>query len=144
MQGSRVIRASKAVRGDPGTVAMTAWCISGLRGGTEHLPLHVHESSDQLVVVSSRLGVFHCLPDPGRSRELRSAVADAGDIVLFTRGAVHRFTAPVGPLTLLSYHAPFFEFDDARQSTILRRAEGAQCEWSPAQLHQARDVVANP
>jgi mannose-6-phosphate isomerase-like protein (cupin superfamily) len=86
--------------------------------GTEDLPLHVHEFSDRLLVVTSGLGLFHYLPDAAKSRELRSVVVETGDVVLFTRGVVHTFTAPVGDLTLLSYHAPFFAFDDVRQFTI--------------------------
>jgi len=86
--------------------------------GTEDLPLHVHEFSDRLLIVTSGVGLFHYLPDSGKSRELRSIVVDAGDAVLFTRGVVHTFTAPLGDLTLLSYHAPFFAFDDTRQFTI--------------------------
>jgi hypothetical protein len=49
---------------------------------------------------------------------------DAGDAVLFKRGVVHTFTAPLGDLTLLSYHAPFFEFDDARQYAVFSGLEG--------------------
>lgn len=88
--------------------------------GTEDLPLHVHEFSDRLLVVTSGLGLFHYL-DARESRELRSVAVSAGDAVLFTRGIVHTFTAPLGDLTLLSYHAPFFMFDDTRQFTIPRQ-----------------------
>jgi len=92
------------------------------KAGTEDLPLHVHEFSDRLLVVTSGLGLFHYLPKAGNSRELRSVVVDAGDAVLFTRGLVHTFTAPLGDLALLSYHAPLFEFDDTRQFTLLRQS----------------------
>jgi len=51
--------------------------------------------------------------------------------VLFTRGVVHTFTAPVADLTLLSYHAPFFEFDDTRQFTIPRASRHDQFAWAP-------------
>jgi len=71
-----------------------------------------------LLVATSGLGLFHYLPGGLRLRELRSVVVEAGDAVLFTRGIVHTFTAPLGGLTLLSYHAPFFEFDDARQYKV--------------------------
>ena len=102
--------------------------------GTEDLPLHVHEFSDRLLVVTSGLGLFHYLPDAGRSRELRSVVVDAGDAVLFTRGVVHTFTAPLDDLTLLSYHAPFFEFDDSRQFTIPRQSRDFRFTWAPGRL----------
>jgi hypothetical protein len=81
----------------------------------------VHEFSDRLLVVTSGLGLFHYLPDARESRELRSVSVSAGDAVLFTRRVVHTFTAPLGDLTLLSYHAPFFMFDDTRQFTIPRQ-----------------------
>jgi len=102
--------------------------------GTEDLPLHVHEFSDRLLVVTSGVGLFHYLPVAEKTRELRSVVVDAGDAVLFTRGVVHTFTAPLGDLTLLSYHAPFFEFDDTRQFTIPRQSVGFHYAWSPGRL----------
>jgi len=100
--------------------------------GTEDLPLHAHEFSDRLLVVTSGVGLFHYLPDAGNSRELRSVVVDAGDAVLFTRGVVHTFTAPLEDLTLLSYHAPFFEFDDARQFSIFEGITGRTWTWDTA------------
>lgn len=99
--------------------------------GTEDLPLHVHEFSDRLLVVTSGIGLFHYLPDGGKSRELRSVVVDAGDAILFTRGVAHTFTAPLGNLTLLSYHAPFFEFDDARQFKIISQLPNRDWYWRP-------------
>jgi mannose-6-phosphate isomerase-like protein (cupin superfamily) len=99
-------------RGDDGVVHLR------FAAGTEDLPLHVHEFSDRLLVVTSGLGLFHYLPDGEKSRELRSVVVGAGDAVLFMRGVVHTFTAPLDDLTLLSYHAPFFEFNDPRQYSL--------------------------
>lgn len=126
---SHPIRVDAGFEGNPG-VEGGAWRPSGggddglvhlrFAAGTEDLPLHVHEFSDRLLVVTSGVGLFHYLPDAERVRELRSVVVEAGDAVLFTRGVVHTFTAPLGDLTLLSYHAPFFEFDDTRQFTIPR------------------------
>ena len=114
--------------------------------GTEDLPLHVHEFSDRLLVVTSGLGLFHYVPDAGTSREVRVIAVEAGDAVLFTRNVVHTFTAPLGDLALLSYHAPFFEFDDTRQFTIPRRARDAYYAWAPARLasivEHANPVVA--
>ena len=102
--------------------------------GTEDLPLHVHEFSDRLLVVMSGVGLFHYLPDARKSRELRSVVVEADDAVLFTRGVVHTFTAPLDDLTLLSYHAPFFEFDDTRQFTIPRQSLDSRFAWLPGRL----------
>jgi len=90
--------------------------------GTEDLPLHVHEFSDRLQVVTSGVKSFIIRPPPSPlprgdkgGHELRSVVVDTGDAVLFAREVVHTFTAPLDDLTLLSYRAPFFEFDDTRQ-----------------------------
>ncbi len=77
----------------------------------------------------------------GKSGELRSVVVESGDTVLFTRGVIHTFTALLSDLTLLSYHAPFFEFDDSRQFTILRLAERARFVWSPAHLHKPAQIT---
>lgn len=98
--------------------------------GTEDLPLHVHEFSDRLLVVTSGIGLFHYLPPDATTQELRAVVVEAGNAVLFSRGVVHTFTAPIGDLTLLSYHAPFFEFDDTRQF----RVETYSMRWIPSRI----------
>ena len=107
--------------------------------GTEDLPLHVHEFSDRLLVVTSGIGLFHYLPHAEKVRELRSVVVEAGDAVLFTRGVVHTFTAPLDDLTLLSYHAPFFEFDDTPQFTIPRQFRDFRFAWLPGRLAPVSD-----
>ena len=110
--------------------------------GTEDLPLHVHEFSDRLLVVTSGVGLFHYLSDAEKVRELRSVAVEAGNAVLFTRGVVHTFTAPLGDLTLLSYHAPFFEFDDTRQFTIPRQLRASSYTWSLGRVVAASGGVA--
>ena len=86
--------------------------------GTVDLPVHVHEFSDRFVLVDEGTGLFHYIPGGENYGELRSLVVQAGDIVVFTRGLVHTFTAPVADLVLLSYHAPYFEFADPRQFSV--------------------------
>jgi mannose-6-phosphate isomerase-like protein (cupin superfamily) len=137
------IRVEAGFEGNPG-VEGGAWRPSDggddgivhlrFAAGTEDLPLHVHEFSDRLLVVTSGVGLFHYLPDVERVRELRSVVVEAGDAVLFTRGVVHTFTAPLDDLTILSYHAPFFEFDDTRQFAIPRQSRGFRFAWAPGRL----------
>jgi len=138
---SHPIRVDVGFEGNPG-VEGGAWRPSdggddGLvhlrfAAGTEDLPLHVHEFSHRLLVVTSGLGLFHYLPDVRESRELRSVAVSSGDAVLFTRGVVHTFTAPLNDLTLLSYHTPFFEFDDSCQFRIPGSLAGKTCEWKTA------------
>lgn len=137
---SQPIRVDAGFERNPG-VEGGAWrpsdgCDDGLvhlrfGAGTEDLPLHVHEFSDRLLVITSGLGSFHYLPDAGKSRELRSVVVEAGDAVLFTRGVIHTFTAPLCDLTLLSYHSPFIELDDSRQFTIPIGSNDRNWAWSP-------------
>lgn len=140
---SHTIRVEAGFEGNPG-VEGGAWRPSdgsddGLvhlrfAAGIEDLPLHVHEFSDRLLVVTSGLGLFHYLPSAGGSHELRSIVLESGDAVLFTRGVVHTFTAPLGDLRLLSYHGPFFAFDDARQFTIPQQRNEFRFAWCPGSL----------
>ncbi len=137
------IRVESGFEGNPG-VEGGAWRPNGggddglvhlrFAAGTEDLPLHVHEFSDRLLVVTSGVGMFHYLPDAENTRELRSVVVETGDAVLFTRGVVHTFTSPIDDLTLLSYHAPFFEFDDTRQFTIPRQSRDFRFAWTPGRL----------
>lgn len=142
------IRVDAGFEGNAG-VEGGAWrpsdgCDDGLvhlrfANGTENLPLHVHEFSDRLIVVTSGLGLFHYLPDTGKSRELRSVVVEAGDAVLFTRGVIHTFTAPLSDLTLLSYHSPFIELDDSLQFTIPIGSNDRNWAWSPQGMVRSRN-----
>jgi len=135
---SHPIRVDAGFEGNPG-VEGGAWRPSdgtedglvhlGFAAGTEDLPLHVHEFSDRLLVVTSGMGLFHFLPNGRQAREIRSVVVEVGDAVLFTRGVVHTFTTPLDDLTLLSYHAPFFEFNDTRQFSIFPRTATRAWTW---------------
>ena len=135
---SHPIRVEAGFEGNPG-VEGGAWRPSdggddGLvhlrfAAGTEDLPLHVHEFSDRLLLVTSGIGLFHYLPPAATMQELRAVVVEAGDAVLFSRGVVHTFTAPLCDLTLLSYHSPFIELNDERQFKISHALLRSQLEW---------------
>jgi mannose-6-phosphate isomerase-like protein (cupin superfamily) len=99
------IRVEAGFEGNPG-VEGGAWRPSdggddGLvhlrfAAGTEDLPLHVHEFSDRLLVVTSGVGLFHYLPNAEKSRKSFARWwSRPGDAVLFSRGVVHTFTAPL-------------------------------------------------
>ncbi len=102
--------------------------------GTVDLPLHVHELSDRFIAIAAGFGLFHYMPEGASCNELRSVVVQAGDVVVLTRGLVHTFTAPVADLVLLSYHAPYFEFEDPRQFTITEVSIRNGYGWIPASI----------
>lgn len=90
------------------------------RGACE-LPMHAHEYSDRFIVVLSGAGIFHFSGEPltdFTGRGVQSAPVTKGDVVCFTRGLVHTFSAPDQQLVLLSYHAPLIAFDDPRQYSL--------------------------
>lgn len=96
--------------------------------GTDTLPLHTHLHSDRVIIVLDGRGFFYAADDPKCAHSddrLRSIAVRKHDAVVFTRGVVHTFTAPVEPLTLLSYHAPFIPLEDIAQYTV---ADGAANE----------------
>jgi len=99
--------------------------------GTVDLPLHVHEHSDRFIVIDLGSGLFHYVPLAHDPNELRSIIVRAGDVIMLTRGLLHTFTAPHMELVLLSYHAPFFAFDDERQFTIPETDADYGYTWSP-------------
>lgn len=84
------------------------------------LVAHAHLESERAVIVLEGRGVFHAseerLEEFSGARMQRIDLA-AGDLLAFSRGLVHTFSAPSSGLWLLSYHATFVEFDDARQYT---------------------------
>lgn len=89
--------------------------------GTLDLPMHVHEHSDRFIVVLDGEGFFHQSGETLEGftgREVSEIHVRPGDVLMFTRGLVHTFSAPDATLVLLSYHRPLIELDDPRQYTL--------------------------
>jgi len=88
---------------------------------TLDLPLHIHEDSERFIFVIAGRGFFHYSPDPletGASRCIRHIAVRDRDVVMFRRGTVHTFSTAEHPLTILSYHRPYFSLADERQYTL--------------------------
>lgn len=84
------------------------------------LVAHAHLESARAVIVLEGRGVFHASEEgleEFTGARMRCIDLEAGDLLAFSRGLVHTFSAPSSGLWLLSYHATFVEFDDARQYT---------------------------
>lgn len=102
--------------------------------GTLDLPLHVHEFSDRFIIVLAGQGRFHWSNESLNEFAgvgVRDVGVSAGDVLLFTRGLLHTFSAPVEDLLLLSYHSPEIPFDDPRQYTI------PPVRWTPRDVNVA-------
>ncbi|MCO6439362.1 MAG: cupin domain-containing protein [Phycisphaerae bacterium] len=107
------------------------------RGACE-LPMHAHEYSDRFIVVLSGAGLYHFSAESlsdFTGRDVRSASVTKGDVVCFTRGLVHTFSAPDQELVLLSYHAPLIAFDDPRQYSL------PAVRWTYEEHAQASNVL---
>lgn len=96
--------------------------------GTLDLPMHTHDHSDRFIVVARGSGHFwwsdDCLSSfSGRSIESRPV--RPGDVLIFTRGLLHTFSAPDEELLLLSFHSPEIAFTDSRQYTL------PKLRWTP-------------
>jgi hypothetical protein len=99
--------------------------------GTLDLPMHLHEFSDRFIVVAAGSGSFHWCSQSLRAfdgRGIRSMPVAVGELLIFTRGLLHTFSAPDQPLLLLSYHSPEIAFDDPRQYTL------PEFRWTPKHL----------
>lgn len=93
------------------------------------LPFHMHEHSDRFIVVLEGEGVFHAADAKSRyfpMGGIKPHYVRVGDVVMFTRGLVHTFSAPMSSLTLLSWHIPFIPFDDERQYTVVKASFSPQ------------------
>lgn len=89
--------------------------------GTLDLPMHTHDHSDRFIIVARGAGYFWWSDDrsgsfSGRRIELRPV--RPGDVLIFTRGLLHTFSAPDEDLLLLSFHSPEIAFTDPRQFTL--------------------------
>lgn len=96
--------------------------------GTLDLPLHAHEHSDRFIAVQSGSGAFWWSEETFSTfagMNVHSVPVKSGDVLVFTRGLLHTFSAPDEDLLLLSYHSPEIPFDDPRQYTI------AAPRWTP-------------
>ena len=97
--------------------------IAKLRFGrrTLDLPMHVHSYSDRFIVVLDGEGYFHLSPEPAGAftgRDVRAIRVRCGNVLMFMRGLVHTFSAPVQDLVLLSHHSLLIPCDDPRQYTV--------------------------
>jgi len=95
--------------------ALAKLCFSA---GAVDLPMHSHEYSDRFILVLEGEGRFHHAPGSAQGFTgdgVQSDRVSGGDLVLFRRGLVHTFSSPHRAMTLLSWHLPFFAFDDPRQ-----------------------------
>ena len=89
--------------------------------GTLDLPMHVHEHSDRFIVVLEGEGYFHQSGETLErftGNEVSEIRVCPGDVLMFTRGLVHTFSAPDTTLVLLSYHRPLIELDEPRQYSL--------------------------
>jgi len=89
--------------------------------GAVDLPMHSHEHSDRFILVLEGEGWYHFAP--GSVHEFtgegaQSVAVRAGNLVAFTRGLVHTFSTPGRAMTLLSWHRPYFAFDDPKQYVL--------------------------
>ncbi len=109
--------------------------------GTNDLPAHVHEHSDRCLYVLEGEGLFHASPCDWRVFDgtgIESVPVRAGDVVVFNRGVLHTFSAPLRELVLVSYHSPALAFDDPRQFTVPRVA------WIPSHSEAAVSRSCKP
>lgn len=98
------------------------------RAGTLDLPMHTHDYSDRFIVVAAGSGRFWWSDE--QSGEFRGSTIDSipvqpGDVLIFTRGLLHTFSAPEEELLLLSFHSPEIAFTDPRQYTL------PKLRWTP-------------
>lgn len=99
--------------------------------GALDLPMHIHEQSDRYIVVLRGGGVFHFTDEPLRdftARRIQCRPVQTGDVLIFSRGLLHTFSAPNTELVLLSYHNPLIPLNDAAQYTLPER------RWIPAMV----------
>jgi len=99
--------------------------------GTQDLPMHMHEFSDRFIVVAAGRGHFWWSEqrlDSFNGLSVHSVGVQQGDLLLFTRGLLHTFSAPLDELLLLSFHSPEIPFDDPRQFTL------PQTLWTPRMI----------
>lgn len=89
--------------------------------GAIDLPLHTHECSDRFIMVLEGRGYFHVCDEPAElfsPDNVRTIPVRSRDVLMFTRGTVHTFSAPHEPLVLLSFHAPFIGLEDPDQYAV--------------------------
>ncbi len=112
--------------------------------GAVDLPLHTHERSDRFIMVLEGRGYFHVCNEPLSSITeecVRTVPVRSRDVLMFTKGTVHTFSAPHEPLVLLSFHEPYIDLDDPDQYTVPSR------QLLPRQLlacHNGACVACDP
>jgi quercetin dioxygenase-like cupin family protein len=85
------------------------------QAGCSKLPLHIHPLSDRILVILKGAGYGHYSNqglDKLEAGNIHSIPVKAGTVIFFNRGLVHTFSTGPQPLTTLTYHHPFIEFED--------------------------------
>lgn len=98
--------------------ALAKLCFSK---GAVDLPLHSHEHSDRFILVLEGNGRYHHglgSVHGFTGGDVEAVEVQAGDLIVFSRGLVHTFSSPSNAMTLLSWHSPYFAFDDPRQYVL--------------------------
>lgn len=96
--------------------------------GTLELPIHTHDYSDRFIAVAAGCGRFWWSQAPRDKFDgcgVESMPVRVGDVLVFTRGLLHTFSAPTDDLLLLSFHSPEIPFNDPRQFTLSKTL------WTP-------------
>ncbi len=89
--------------------------------GAVDLPVHIHPLSARALIVTNGHGRFHYSDlsfEKYRGQPVQSDDIRAGSVIIFNRGYLHTFSAPAGPLAMLSFHFPFIELEDERQWSL--------------------------
>jgi len=112
------IWSGRSLLGDGCEDGLAKLCFSA---GTLDLPLHIHAQSDRFIAAVAGAGRFFWSTQPFErfdGGDIHAVPVRPGDVLIFTRGLLHTFSAPDEDLTLLSYHSPEIPFDDPRQYTL--------------------------
>lgn len=111
-------RIAGGVWGDPVPEVDNALVYLQFSAGVGDLPLHLHEHSERCIFVHEGTALFHFIPPDCNMNELRSVVVEKGDVLAFSRGLIHTFSAPTDDAILCSFHSPYIEIGNPRQWSI--------------------------
>ncbi len=108
-------------RGELGLDLDAAFMKLRFEPGCRDLPLHSHEHSDRFIIVLEGRGYFHVSAEPVdrfTGERVQTVPVRSRDVLAFTRGVVHTFSATTEPLVLLSGHLPFLPLEEPEQYTL--------------------------
>ena len=98
--------------------------------GADNLPLHSHDHSDRVLVVTSGQGFGYYHLGPFTREGVQRIEVVPGTLIVFPKGTMHTFQCTEGQIETITFHSPFVPFE--HQDSFEKIVEDSEGGWYPS------------